>query len=93
MIEANGIPVNTVALQDSNLVLVVDAVTGSHRGKVSADDNTISGTCTQMDHSFPLSVKRVKDAADLERHRSREVMKPDPAARPTGRARYNRWRS
>jgi hypothetical protein len=41
---ANGIPVNTVALQDSNLVLVVDAVSGSYREQVSADANTISGT-------------------------------------------------
>ena len=54
---ANGIPVNSVQLKDSNLDLTVDAVQGSYHGKISADANTITGTWKQQ-QALPLEFKR-----------------------------------
>src|SRR5215471_17033786 len=44
---ANGIPVSTVTLKDSQLKLGVDAVHGTYEGKVNADATVIDGTWSQ----------------------------------------------
>jgi pimeloyl-ACP methyl ester carboxylesterase len=54
---ANGIPVNSTTLQNSNLKLVIDAVHGTYEGKVSSDGNSIAGTWSQ-DKPLPLEFKR-----------------------------------
>jgi hypothetical protein len=54
---ANGIPVSSVALKDSKLLLTVDAVHGTYEGKVNADATQISGTWTQG-QPLPLDFKR-----------------------------------
>jgi hypothetical protein len=54
---ANGIPVSSITLKDSQLNLGVDAVHGAYEGKVAADGKTISGTWTQG-AELPLDFKR-----------------------------------
>jgi pimeloyl-ACP methyl ester carboxylesterase len=54
---ANGIPVSSITLKDSKLSLSVDAVHGTYEGKVSSDNNTISGTWSQG-QPLPLEFKR-----------------------------------
>src|SRR6266498_4018070 len=44
---ANGIPVGSATLKDSQLNLKVDAVNGAYEGKVNADASEIAGTWTQ----------------------------------------------
>jgi fermentation-respiration switch protein FrsA (DUF1100 family) len=44
---ANGIPVSSATLKNSQLSLKVDAVSGAYEGKVNADASEIAGTWTQ----------------------------------------------
>lgn len=53
---ANGIPITTMSLKDSNLNFTVAAVHGSYQGTVNAD--TINGTWTQL-QPLPLTFQRV----------------------------------
>jgi len=53
----NGIPVNSVSLNDSKLSLGIDAVHGTYEGKVAADGKSISGTWSQGS-ALPLEFKR-----------------------------------
>jgi pimeloyl-ACP methyl ester carboxylesterase len=55
--QPDGIPVNSITLQDSNLKFTVDAVHGSYEGKVSADGAAIAGTWTQG-RPLPLEFQR-----------------------------------
>jgi dienelactone hydrolase len=48
-------------------------------GKVDESVATISGTWTQRGGSVPLVLKRVTDAAQLERHRPQTPVKPYPS--------------
>jgi pimeloyl-ACP methyl ester carboxylesterase len=54
---ANGIPVSTVTLKDSQLKLGVDAVHGTFEGKVNADASAIEGTWSQGP-PLPLTFRR-----------------------------------
>jgi hypothetical protein len=54
---ANGIPVTSIALNDSKLNFTVDSVHGAYNGKVGADGTEISGTWTQG-QPLPLNFKR-----------------------------------
>jgi hypothetical protein len=53
----NGIPVNSVSLNDSKLSLGIDAVHGTYEGEVAADGKSISGTWSQG-AALPLEFKR-----------------------------------
>jgi hypothetical protein len=55
---ANGIPVSSISLKDSNLSLGVEAVHGTYEGKVTEDGKTISGTWSQGT-PLPLNFKRM----------------------------------
>jgi len=44
---ADGIPVNSVTLQGSNVKFTIDALQGTYEGKISADGKSIEGTWTQ----------------------------------------------
>src|SRR5690348_1630631 len=44
---ANGIPVNSTTLKDSQLQLSVDVIHATYAGKVNADGSEIDGTWTQ----------------------------------------------
>ncbi len=54
---ANGIPVNSITLNDPKLSLDVTVVHGTYEGKVAVDGNTITGTWTQA-APLPLEFKR-----------------------------------
>jgi pimeloyl-ACP methyl ester carboxylesterase len=61
---ANGIPVTSAILKDSNLSLKVDAVNGTYEGKVNPAATSIDGTWTQG-AALNLSFKRGGIAAKL----------------------------
>src|SRR5713101_2350280 len=75
---ADGIPVTTVSLQDSNLIFTVAAVRGSYEGKVNPDGTIIDGTWSQKGASLPLVLKRVKNVAELQQRRPQNPVKPYP---------------
>lgn len=54
---ANGIPVTSITLENSNLKLTVDAVHGTYDGKVNADATSITGTWSQG-QPLPLEFRR-----------------------------------
>jgi len=54
---ANGIPVTSIVLKDSELNFTVDSIHGAYDGKVTADATEISGTWTQG-QPLPLNFKR-----------------------------------
>jgi non-heme chloroperoxidase len=54
---SDAIPVNSIALEGSNLKLTVDAVQGTYAGKVSTDGNSIAGTWAQG-APLPLTLRR-----------------------------------
>jgi len=51
---------------------------GVYEGKISPDLATIDGAWTQHGRSFPLVLKRVKDASELQRRRPQNPVKPYP---------------
>ncbi len=55
---AYGIPVASVTVQDSAVILDVSAIGGSYRGRLSGDHQTLDGTWTQAGRSLPLVWKR-----------------------------------
>jgi pimeloyl-ACP methyl ester carboxylesterase len=75
---ANGIPVTTVSLKDSNLIFTVAAVRGSYEGKVNPDGMIIDGTWSQNGASLALVLKRVKSVAELKQRRPQNPVKPYP---------------
>jgi hypothetical protein len=60
---AKGIPVTSVTRDGASLKLEVKPIGGGFEGKVAKDLTTIDGAWTQGGGSFPLVLKRVKDAA------------------------------
>ena len=75
---ANGIPVTTISLKDSNLIFTVAAVRGFYEGKVNPDGMIIDGTWSQKGASLPLVLKRVKNVAELKQRRPQNPVKPYP---------------
>src|SRR5215467_911521 len=62
---ANGIPVSTVTLTDSQLKLGVDAVHGTFEGKVNPDATVIDGTWSQG-QPLPLTLKKAAGPVKTE---------------------------
>ena len=76
---AFGLPVSSVELKDGAVKLESEKVRGVFEGTISSDLSTLTGTWTQGGGSLPLTLKRVKNAAELERHpRPQEPSKPYP---------------
>jgi fermentation-respiration switch protein FrsA (DUF1100 family) len=75
---AKGIPLSTVTRNGDSLKLEVKSVGGTFEGTVSKDRSKIDGSWTQMGKPMPLSLKPVKDAAELERKRPQVPTKPYP---------------
>jgi hypothetical protein len=75
---AKGLPVTSVTRDGASLKLELKQMAGEFEGKIAQDLNTIEGTWTQRGNSFPLVLKRVKDAAELERRRPQNPVKPYP---------------
>ncbi len=75
---ASGIPVTTVTRNGPTIKMQLNGIGGTFDGKISADLTTIDGTWNQSGGSFPLVLKRVKDATQLERRRPQNPVKPYP---------------
>jgi hypothetical protein len=75
---ARGIPVTAVTRTGSSLKLELKQIAGAFKGNISKDLETIEGTWTQSGGTLPLTLKRVKDASQLERRRPQNPVKPYP---------------
>lgn len=75
---ANGLPVTAVTRDGSSLKLELKQAGGVFEGKIDDKLTTIDGTWTQGGGSLPLVLKRVKDAAELERPRPQNPVRPYP---------------
>lgn len=62
---ANGIPVSSISLKESQLDLTIDAVNGAYKGKVNSEGTVITGTWTQT-QPLPLEFKRTDNPAKTE---------------------------
>jgi pimeloyl-ACP methyl ester carboxylesterase len=75
---ALGLPVTAVTRDGSSLKIELKQIAGAFEGKIAKDLATIEGTWTQGGATLPLVLKRVKDAAELERRRPQNPVKPYP---------------
>ncbi|MFZ0961275.1 MAG: alpha/beta fold hydrolase [Terriglobia bacterium] len=75
---AKGLPVTSVTRNGASLKLELKQMAGEFDGEIAKDLTTIDGTWTQRGSSLPLVLKRVKDAAELERRRPQNPVKPYP---------------
>ncbi len=75
---ANGIPVTSVTRDGQSLKLELKQAGGAFEGKIDDTLTTIDGTWTQGAGSVPLILKRSKNAAELERRRPQNPIKPYP---------------
>lgn len=74
----NGVPVTAVNRNGSTLKLELKQSGGVFEGKFDESLATIDGAWTQGGGSVPLILKRVTDAAQLERRRPQNPVKPYP---------------
>lgn len=75
---AKGIPVTSITRNGSSLKFEVKSVGGSYEGTISSDLGAFTGTWSQLGKSWPLALKRVKNAAELELRRPQNPVKPYP---------------
>ena len=75
---AKGLPVTSVTRNGPSLKLEMKQLAGVFEGKIDPTLSTIEGTWTQAGHTLPLTLKRLKNAAELERRRPQNPVKPYP---------------
>ena len=75
---AKGIPVTSITRNGPSLKFEVKSIGGSYDGTISSDLSGFSGTWSQLGKSFPLTLKRVKNASELELRRPQNPLKPYP---------------
>ena len=75
---ANGLPVTSVTRDGASLKMELKQMAGRFEGKIAKELTTIEGTWTQGANTLPLVLKRVKDAAELERRRRQNPVEPYP---------------
>jgi uncharacterized protein len=75
---AKGIPVTSITRTRSSLNFDVKTIGGSYEGTIASDRGSFAGTWTQLGKSWPLVMKKVKNAAELERRRPQNPVKPYP---------------
>jgi pimeloyl-ACP methyl ester carboxylesterase len=75
---AMGMPVTSVTRDGASFKLEMKQIPGRFEGKIAQDLSTIDGTWTQGGNALPLLLKRVKDAAELERRHPQNPVKPYP---------------
>jgi hypothetical protein len=73
---ANGLPVTAVTRNGSSLTMELKLIPGRFDGKINKELTEIEGTWTQRGATSPLLLKRVKGAAELERRRPQNPVKP-----------------
>ena len=81
---AKGIPVTTITRSGSSLKFEIKTIGGSYDGAISNDLSAFTGTWSQLGKSFPLTLKRVKDASELELRRPQTPVKPYPYSEEEG---------
>lgn len=74
----NGMPTTSVTRNGASLKIEAKQIAGSYEGTISKDLSQIDGTWSQGGGSWPLVLKRVKDAAELNRPRPQNPVKPYP---------------
>ena len=72
------IAADSIARSGGSLTMEFKVLKGTYEGKLSADGSTMDGTFTQLGTPLPLSLKHVKDQAELERRRPQNPVKPYP---------------
>jgi len=75
---AKGLPVTSVTRDGESLKLELKQLGGRFEGKIAPDLTTIDGTWTQGGNALPLVLKRVKNAAELERRHPQNPVRPYP---------------
>jgi fermentation-respiration switch protein FrsA (DUF1100 family) len=76
--DVKGIPVSTVTRNGDSLKMEVKSIGGTFEGTIAKDRSKIEGTWTQAGRPMPLSLKPVKDAAEMVRKRPQVPAKPYP---------------
>jgi len=54
------IPAGAVTQQGTNIKIDIPAIGGTYEGKLSADNNSLTGTWTQGPSAFPLTLKAAR---------------------------------
>ncbi len=75
---ANGIPVTSVIRNGPAIKIELKQINGVFDGKLDKDLTSMEGNWSQSGSHWPLLLKRVKDAAALERNRPQNPSKPYP---------------
>jgi fermentation-respiration switch protein FrsA (DUF1100 family) len=75
---ATSMPAASVVRNGASIAVEVKALGGRFEGKFSDDLKTLDGTWSQSGQSKPLVLQRVTDAAQLERKRPQNPVKPYP---------------
>jgi uncharacterized protein len=75
---AKGIPVTTITRDGAALKFEMKSIGGTFDGKIASDLSAFNGTWSQGGRSWPLVLKRVKNAAELEIRRPQNPVKPYP---------------
>ena len=73
-----GLPATAVTRSGLSLKLEFKQIAGTFEGKIDKGLTAIKGTWTQGGSSFSLALERAKEAADLERRRPQNPVKPYP---------------
>jgi uncharacterized protein len=74
----SAMPTSSVTRNGTSLQIEAKQIAGSFEGTISKDLSQIDGTWSQHGGSLPLTLKRVKDAATLNRPRPQNPVKPYP---------------
>lgn len=74
-----GLPMSSAQLKDGLVKLALEKYKAGYEGTLSSDLSTLTGSWTQGGASFPLVLKRIKNAAELARPaRPQDPAKPYP---------------
>ena len=75
---AKGMPVTSITRNGSSLKFEMKAIGGAYDGTIHADLQSFAGTWTQLGKSWSLTFTKVKNAAELERKRPQNPVRPYP---------------
>lgn len=75
---AKGIPVTSVTRQGATIKIELKQINGVFAGQLNQDLTAMDGNWSQGGANYPLLLKRVKNAAELQRKRPQNPVKPYP---------------
>jgi pimeloyl-ACP methyl ester carboxylesterase len=73
-----GLPVTAVTRNGSAIKMELKQIDGVFEGKLDKELTFMDGTWTQAGQTWPLALKRAKDAGEMERRRPQNPAKPYP---------------